>query len=66
MAINSTRSNIFGGRSLTFQELQILMPQNSSTSLINYINNGLSGNVTKNVLLSASRYFSYIQADGYT
>lgn len=66
MAINSTRSASTSGRSLTFQEITTLIPQNSSPGLYNYISYGISQGYSKSQLLSATNYFSYLQSNGFT
>jgi hypothetical protein len=66
MAISSSRSNITGGRSLGFQELATLIPQNSSPGLYNYVSYGISQGYSKSQLLSATNYFNYLQSNGFT
>jgi len=66
MAITSTRSNITTGRSLSFQEIGSLIPQNSSPGLYNYISFGISQGYTKSQLTSATNYFTYLQTNGFT
>jgi len=66
MGFSSVNSNRFGGRSATFQELATLIPQNSSPGLYNYISYGISQGYSKSQLLSATNYFTYLQANGFT
>lgn len=64
MAINSTRiSSISSGFSRG--EMQVLFPSNSSPSLYNYVANGIASGLTKNQILSAARYLSYVQGQGW-
>jgi hypothetical protein len=67
MAINSTNSNSVKNFSFSRQELGIIFSQaGTNTALSNYLANAASLNLSKNEILSAARYLTYVQNAGYT
>jgi len=66
MAINSSKASIVNSSLFTRSEMQILFPSNSSPALFNYVANGIATGLTKNEILSAARYLTYVQNQGYT
>jgi len=66
MAINSSKITSLANNGLfSKSELVTLLPANSSTGLINYIQNAISQNLTKSQILSSSRYLTYIEGLGF-
>lgn len=66
MAINSTKTVNLSNRSFSYQELITLLPASANGGIYNYINSAISQGLSKNEILSAARYISYIQGLGWS
>jgi len=66
MAINSTKTVNLSSRSFSYQELIALLPASANGGIYNYINSAISQGLSKNEILSAARYISYIQGLGWS
>ncbi len=66
MGVSNLRSVSLTQNAFSRSELLTLIPSTPEPALFNYLNSGLNQGLTKNQLLSASRYLEYIQGQGWS
>ena len=65
MAINSTRSNITGGKSLTYSQILDVIGTNNSGAALAYIKNKIQAGASYNNIFSQSEYLTSVQNLGF-